>query len=140
MSDEARVNDQRKLNAIFPEIAEKLLAHVESDADRLRSALGLRHDEMSASRQWTNLVVMMHGQKSVQMTVSVEAPVLKYSYVFTPGLTATPRKWSGFIDLKMSEQGNPYLATERERFDGIWQAAKFLLAPFADPDFAPPGV
>lgn len=125
MSDEARVNDQRKLNAIFPDIAEKLLAHVESDADRLRSALGLRRDEMSTSRQWTNLVVMMHGPKSVQLTIVVEAPVLKYSYVFTPGLTGAPRKWGGFIDLRMSEQGNPYLSSEGERFDGVWQAAKY---------------
>jgi hypothetical protein len=138
MSDEARVNDQRKLNAMFPDIAEKLLAHVEDDAEQLRGALGLRHDEMSTSRQWTNLIVMRHDAKSIQLIISIEAPVLKYSYTFTPGLTSPPQKWSGFIDLKMSEQGNPYLATERERFDGIWQAAKFLLAPFADPDFTPP--
>jgi len=137
VSDESRVNDQRKLDVMFSDIAEKLLAHIEREVEVLRARLQLGRDEFGTSRQWKNLVVMKHHTKSIQLQIDLANPI-PYSYVFTPGLTSPSKRWSGFIYLKMNEQGMPYLATETERFDAIWQASKFLLGPFSEPDFVPP--
>src|ERR1039458_7829341 len=88
MSEESRVNDERKLAIMFDDIVGKLLDRVEGDAGNLRAALRLRSDEMGAVRLWSGLVILKHTPKSVQLKIGIERPLLSYAYTFTPGLTA----------------------------------------------------